>query len=66
MIYMVLDLCEGGDLYVMDPYGEGEAKEILRQLFGAVGFMHRRGIVHRDLKVCYYVLGVCLFICLIV
>ena len=50
MIYLVLDLCEGGDLYVLDPYSEVEAKSILRQLFQAVGYMHRRGIVHRDLK----------------
>eukprot|EP00970_Alexandrium_tamarense_P011230 scaffold2409_cov230-Alexandrium_tamarense.AAC.10 len=44
MIYLVLDLCEGGDLYVLDPYSEVEAKSILRQLFQAVGYMHRRGI----------------------
>ncbi len=50
MIYLVLDLCQGGDLYVRDPYEEWEAKEIMTQLMMAVGYMHRRGIVHRDLK----------------
>lgn len=51
MIYMVIDLCENGDLYVLDPYSEGEAKVIMRQLLQAVSYMHHRGIVHRDLKV---------------
>jgi len=50
MTYLVLDLCQGGDLYVRDPYEEWEAKEIMTQLMMAVGYMHRRGIVHRDLK----------------
>ncbi|KAL9183938.1 hypothetical protein ACHAXT_002024 [Thalassiosira profunda] len=49
-IYMVIDLCENGDLYVLDPYSEGEAKVIIRQLLRAVSYMHHRGIVHRDLK----------------
>ena len=49
-MYLVLDLCEGGDLYVHDPYTEIEARTIVRQLLRAVGYMHRRGIVHRDLK----------------
>jgi tRNA A-37 threonylcarbamoyl transferase component Bud32 len=50
MMYLVLDLCEGGDLYVHDPYTEVEARSIVRQLLRSVGYMHRRGIVHRDLK----------------
>lgn len=49
-IYLVLDLCEGGDLYVLDPYSESEAARIVGQLVGALAFIHRRGIVHRDLK----------------
>ena len=49
-VYVVLDLCEGGDLYARDPYTECEARAIARQLLGAVGYMHSRGIVHRDLK----------------
>ena len=44
-IYLLIDLCEGGDLYVMDPYAEGEAKSIMGQLVGAVTFMHKRGVV---------------------
>ncbi|KAL7531864.1 hypothetical protein ACHAXR_006674 [Thalassiosira sp. AJA248-18] len=50
MIFMVIDLCENGDLYVLDPYSEGEVKVIMRQLLQAVSYMHHRGIVHRDLK----------------
>mmetsp|Transcript_19424 Transcript_19424/g.41511 ORF Transcript_19424/g.41511 Transcript_19424/m.41511 type:complete len:824 (+) Transcript_19424:59-2530(+) len=49
-IYMVIDLCENGDLYVWDPYTEGEARAIARQLLRAISYMHHRGIVHRDLK----------------
>lgn len=49
-IYLLIDLCEGGDLYVLDPYTEVEAKCIMKMLVGAVSYMHRRGVVHRDLK----------------
>jgi serine/threonine protein kinase len=49
-IYLLIDLCEGGDLYVMDPYSEGEARGIMKQLCQAVSYMHRKGVVHRDLK----------------
>ena len=55
MIYVVIDLCENGDLYVLDPYSEGEAKTIMSQLLQAISYMHHRGIVHRDLKVRAYV-----------
>jgi len=55
MIYMVIDLCENGDLYVLDPYSEGEARDIMRQLLQAVSYMHYRGIVHRDLKASLFI-----------
>jgi serine/threonine protein kinase len=51
VIYLLLDLCEGGDLYVMDPYEEKETRGIMKQLCMAVPYMHRREVVHRDLKV---------------
>jgi serine/threonine protein kinase len=35
---------------VLDPYTEVEAKCIMKMLVGAVSYMHRRGVVHRDLK----------------
>jgi serine/threonine protein kinase len=46
-IYLLIDLCEGGDLYVYDPYSESEARSIIKQLCQAVGYIHRRGVVHR-------------------
>ena len=59
LIYMVIDLCENGDLYVLDPYSEGEAKCIMRQLLQAISYMHHRGVVHRDLKVRFLFVFVC-------
>jgi len=49
-IYLVLDLCDGGDLYARSPYSEREAARILEDLLSAVVYMHDHGVVHRDLK----------------
>ncbi|WAR19411.1 KS6A5-like protein [Mya arenaria] len=52
--YMVLELCEGGELLnrirKKKSFCEPEASEIMLKLVLAVDFMHRRGVVHRDLK----------------
>jgi serine/threonine protein kinase len=47
---IVLELCVGGDLYDRLPYTEREAARIIEKVLNAVGYMHERGIVHRDLK----------------
>lgn len=49
-LYMVMEVCEGGDLYSRDPYTEEQAARIVESVLSAVAFMHARGVVHRDLK----------------
>eukprot|EP00977_Amphora_coffeiformis_P005629 scaffold1182_cov165-Amphora_coffeaeformis.AAC.5 len=49
-LYMVLELCSGGDLYTREPYTEGAAQSIVKSLFSAISYMHSRGIVHRDVS----------------
>ena len=50
-LYIVLEFCHGGgDLYTRDPYTEITARSIMVRLCSAVAYLHRRGIVHRDLK----------------
>lgn len=49
-LYLVLELCSGGDLYSRDPYTEDQAARIVGSILSAVDFMHSHGIVHRDLK----------------
>jgi len=49
-IYLVLELCSGGDLYSRDPYNECQAKHVVRSILNACAFMNRNKITHRDLK----------------
>jgi calcium-dependent protein kinase len=49
-IFIVMELCSGGDLYARDPYTEEEAARITSSILSAVSYMHSRKIVHRDLK----------------
>jgi len=53
-IRLVLELCEGGELYdriqQKQFYGEQEAKILIKNLLEAVAFIHSKGIMHRDLK----------------
>ena len=49
-IYMILELCDGGDLYTRLPYTEKDSAYITGKLLSAVKYMHDHGIVHRDLK----------------
>eukprot|EP00980_Cylindrotheca_fusiformis_P002962 scaffold683_cov124-Cylindrotheca_fusiformis.AAC.31 len=49
-MYLVLELCSGGDLYSRDPYDEVQACNIVFSIVDAVSYMHSKGITHRDLK----------------
>ncbi|PQP95168.1 CDPK-related kinase 4 [Prunus yedoensis var. nudiflora] len=54
-VYIVMELCEGGEL--LDKilsrggrYTEGDAKTIVVQILSVTAFCHLQGVVHRDLK----------------
>lgn len=49
-IYIVLELCDGGDLYTRAPYSERSCWKIVHDLLSAVAYLHNHKIVHRDLK----------------
>ncbi|XAR62929.1 Non-specific serine/threonine protein kinase [Bertholletia excelsa] len=54
-VYIVMELCEGGELLDKilargGKYSEEDAKQIVVQILGVVAFCHLQGVVHRDLK----------------
>lgn len=49
-IFIVMELCSGGDLYSRDPYTEEQAARITSSILSAISYMHSRKIIHRDLK----------------
>jgi serine/threonine protein kinase len=49
-IFIVMELCSGGDLYSRDPYTEEEAARIASATLSAIAYMHSKNVVHRDLK----------------
>lgn len=50
-LFVVMEFCSGGDLYIRAPYTENEAASLMTQLCSAISHMHKHDIVHRDLKV---------------
>ncbi|KAI4338023.1 hypothetical protein L6164_016378 [Bauhinia variegata] len=54
-VYIVMELCEGGELLDRilsrgGRYTEDDAKSIVAQILDVVAFCHLQGVVHRDLK----------------
>ncbi|XP_042471326.1 CDPK-related kinase 3-like [Zingiber officinale] len=54
-VYIIMELCEGGELLERilskgGKYAEIDAKAIVSQILGVVAFCHFQGVVHRDLK----------------
>ncbi|TVU37878.1 hypothetical protein EJB05_11220 [Eragrostis curvula] len=54
-VYIVMELCEGGELLDRilsrgGKYSEDDAKAVLVQILSVVAFCHIQGVVHRDLK----------------
>lgn len=47
-IYIVMELCSGGDLYRRLPYSEKQAAKITTKLVSAIKYMHDHDVVHRD------------------
>lgn len=53
-MYLVMELCEGGELAdalkEKQAYPEHDTKVIMTKLADAISYLHKRDIVHRDLK----------------
>uniref|UniRef100_A0A5B6Z4A6 non-specific serine/threonine protein kinase n=1 Tax=Davidia involucrata TaxID=16924 RepID=A0A5B6Z4A6_DAVIN len=54
-VYIVMELCEGGELLDRilsrgGKYSEDDAKAVMVQILNVVAFFHLQGVVHRDLK----------------
>ncbi|KAG6529525.1 hypothetical protein ZIOFF_011730 [Zingiber officinale] len=54
-VYVVMELCEGGELLERilsrgGRYSKEDAKAIVIQILSVITFCHLQGVVHRDLK----------------
>jgi len=49
-VFVIMELCQGGDLYTRDPYTELQAYRVIAQVVSAVSYMHGHNVCHRDVK----------------
>lgn len=55
-IYLVQELCSGGDLFDRldaqpdEHYTEADCARLMKQMIAAVRYIHKKGIIHRDMK----------------
>ena len=53
-VYLVLELCTGGELFdriiAKQYYDEDEGRILFKQIIKALNYCHRNGVCHRDLK----------------
>jgi len=49
-IFIIMQVCSGGDLYKRDPYTEEESARVCASVLGAVAYLHANNVAHRDLK----------------
>lgn len=53
-IYLILEYCTSGDLYSNlrkhKRMSEGTVQNLMKQICGALEYMHENNILHRDLK----------------
>ena len=58
-IYMILELCHGGELYQRlkdrKEFTESETRSYVSQMLGALCYCHSKGIAHRDVKLANFV-----------
>lgn len=43
-IFVIMEMCSGGDLYTRDPYSEEDAARITSAILTAVAYMHSKGV----------------------
>jgi Protein kinase domain len=53
-IFVILELCNGGDLYQRDPYTEDEAARITSSILSAIAYMHSKNMYD-----CIYFMRLC-------
>jgi len=53
-VYLVMELCEGGELFAriceVGHFTEMQAAVVMKQILGALNYMHESFVCHRDLK----------------
>jgi len=60
-VYLVMDFCDGGDLYdalrEATSFSEKQAASLMQQVLRGVSYMHAESVCHRDLKPENFLLG---------